>query len=657
MNIQRDFSAGNGTDRAEEAKARRIEAAKLAAARPRPTQVSNGEEAHFRASQPTSFTKGLSHDEWGLVARNEYEVCRDALTRPDPMMSGLAIAAEGRGKPARRWESPLAGHYFDNQGPDMDAVAMAPAPRLGSSELTAEMATVYAMALLRDIPFQDLAKPGSVVEHLTFPKGHGKAGERVCVGDIVDELRKLAWFDPEKTPKGFYGTALTEQEKRRRKAQWDGDKGLTIDVLFRGSTSGAKTGPYLSQFMLVGTANRTGNVPTDGYIGYGTQVIDQRCEVATKKTDFMTRWSDWLEVQNGVDTRGGEAYEDRRRFLTTPRDLATYVHFDALYQAYLNACLILLGNGGSVDMGNPISQFRDETSEGFATWGGPHILSLVTEVATRGLRAVRRQKFQVHRRARPEVIAARLAQVASGHIGGMDAKAVKLIKQMLHEFGADDPLDHTRPGLLLHWVAEHNGAVSSAKASGADKVIPPEKNWLLPMAFSEGSPMHPAYGAGHATVAGACVTILKAFFESEERYLTALDGIDRLYEAAHGKDALQAWKGASNPTIAQELDKLAANISIGRNMAGVHYYSDYYDSLRLGERIAAGILEEQMIGYSEPVRKSFTSFDGDVVTLETDGGETAASVTMTIRRDGAPVTREDWWLRHVSDYGIAAVGV
>src|SRR5206468_317619 len=32
---------------------------------------------------------------------------------------------------------------------------------------------------------------------------------------------------------------------------------------------------------------------------------------------------------------------------------------------------------------------------------------------------------------------------------------------------------------------------------------------LLPMAFPEGSPTHPSYTAGHATVAGACVTILQ----------------------------------------------------------------------------------------------------------------------------------------------------
>lgn len=31
-------------------------------------------------------------------------------------------------------------------------------------------------------------------------------------------------------------------------------------------------------------------------------------------------------------------------------------------------------------------------------------------------------------------------------------------------------------------------------------------SYLLPMAFPEGSPMHPSYGAGHGTVAGACTS-------------------------------------------------------------------------------------------------------------------------------------------------------
>src|SRR5437660_6510937 len=40
-------------------------------------------------------------------------------------------------------------------------------------------------------------------------------------------------------------------------------------------------------------------------------------------------------------------------------------------------------------------------------------------------------------------------------------------------------------------------------------------SYLLPITFPEGSPTHPSYGSGHATVAGACVTVLKAFFNTD----------------------------------------------------------------------------------------------------------------------------------------------
>ena len=63
-----------------------------------------------------------------------------------------------------------------------------------------------------------------------------------------------------------------------------------------------------------------------------------------------------------------------------------------------------------------------------------------------------------------------------------------------------------------------------------------------------------------------------------------------------------------------ELNKLAANISIGRNMAGVHYFSDYYDSLRMGEQIAIGMLEEQALCYpTDDFVLSIPTFDGDLV--------------------------------------------
>ena len=47
---------------------------------------------------------------------------------------------------------------------------------------------------------------------------------------------------------------------------------------------------------------------------------------------------------------------------------------------------------------------------------------------------------------------------------------------------------------------------------------PREGTYLLPFAFPEGSPTHPSYGAGHATVAGACVTILKSWFNENYEF-------------------------------------------------------------------------------------------------------------------------------------------
>jgi hypothetical protein len=158
------------------------------------------------------------------------------------------------------------------------------------------------------------------------------------------------------------------------------------------------------------------------------------------------------------------------------------------------------------------------------------------------------------------------------------------------------------------------------------------------MAFPEGSPMHPAYGAGHATVAGACVTILKAFFDTSAvlaKYTDPKDGKTKVAFRRLAKDdtpvlyrapaippgAAVATEGAYLDeytdedvlTLEGELNKLAANISIGRNMAGVHYFSDYYDSLRMGEEVALGILEEQALTYpTDPFVLSVPTFDGEI---------------------------------------------
>jgi len=245
-------------------------------------------------------------------------------------------------------------------------IGMASAPGLGDAELAFEMAEVFSMAIVRDIPFCKFED-----EHYR-DKNTG-----LGVPDIVDQLNSI-WS---RLPAG--DTAFT----KRRYAARVGDPGIAYDVdsgdtiltqpaisarrLFRGSGPGAKAGPWVSQFMLVGNgaadmqqlgksgvSKETCSINHDeasqrGYISYGSQVIDQRCNVFVPHLDYMLSWASWLDVQKGADVRGEYQMSRGRRFLSTPRDMATYVRFDALYQAYLNACLILLALKTDTQKGFP----------------------------------------------------------------------------------------------------------------------------------------------------------------------------------------------------------------------------------------------------------------------------------------------------------------
>ena len=132
--------------------------------------------------------------------------------------------------------------------------------------------------------------------------------------------------------------------------------------------------------------------------------------------------------------------------------------------------------------------FKTSTKqEGFGTFGGPHILSLVTEVASRALKAVWLQKWFVHRRLRPEAFAG----LINAHKTGRADYTGKIHSSILNSS-------------LLDKIFEKNEKLNKNFNRG-DK----HGTYLLPLTFPEGSPIHPSYGAGHATVAGACVTILR----------------------------------------------------------------------------------------------------------------------------------------------------
>ncbi len=125
-------------------------------------------------------------------------------------------------------------------------------------------------------------------------------------------------------------------------------------------------------------------------------------------------------------------------------------------------------------------------------------------------------------------------------------------------------------------------------------------NRLLPMAIAEGSPVHPAYGAGHAAVAGACVTIRKAWFDCGRPLVDHNKARVAFVASNDGSVLVDISAGLAAPhTIEGELNKLAANIAIGRNRGGVHHDSDDIESFRLGEEVAVRLLREPKLTCSE----------------------------------------------------------
>ncbi|MEN7344138.1 MAG: vanadium-dependent haloperoxidase, partial [Pseudomonadota bacterium] len=128
-----------------------------------------------------------------------------------------------------------------------------------------------------------------------------------------------------------------------------------------------------------------------------------------------------------------------------------------------------------------------------------------------------------------------------------------------------------------------------------DRIFSQFGNFLLPMAYPEGSPTHPAYPAGHATIAGACTTIMKAMFDEEHP-------VPDPVQTSAGGLKLAPFFGEPL-TIGGELNKLASNIALGRDIAGVHWRTDGTEGLLVGEQVAIGLLRDIKRTYNE-------AFDG-----------------------------------------------
>lgn len=349
---------------------------------------------------------------------------------------------------------------------------------------------------------------------------------------------------------------------------------VTPDLLFRGNFSGETVGPYLSQFLL-----------QPAY--FGSQPMTQQQWSYLPGYDYATDFASWLDLQNGVDTGQRNQMDPTLRYRRNGRDLASLTHMDVLFQEYFMAFLILANinatapgsftfGGARLNPGNPYLASR--TMSGFGTFGGPDMASVIGDVAVKAVNAVWYLKWFVHLRARPEAL------------GGI----VHLLKT-----GQQKYTDVRLNNIILNSKA----LATSYSAHGS---------YLLPQAFPEGSPTHPSYPTGHGTVAGACITVLKFFYDGTfvlpNPVVASDDGLSLLPYNGPGL------------TVNGELNKLGHNVSFGHGIhSSIHYRSDTDTSLLFGEAVALAFLRNRARTYAEPFTVTLQKFDGTMATISNEG--------------------------------------
>jgi hypothetical protein len=353
---------------------------------------------------------------------------------------------------------------------------------------------------------------------------------------------------------------------------YEGPKPVTTQTVFRGFTAGDIVGPFISQFFI--QPFTYGVMPFQGYS-------------TTLPGDFATDLDAFLNLQNGAPNGvPAENPDPTLKYLADGRALAEYVHNDVLYQEYLNAALMLLKMGAPLNPGNPYApqgvSLKSET--GFITFGLPMIEVLVAEVMARALKNAWFQKWFVHRMARAEETAG--------------------LVHFMKTAGKNYFLD---------------SSVLNSQAAAA--VFARNGTYFLPQSYPEGCPLHPSYPSGHATAAGAAVTVLKWFWDETAVFgkvasngktlpppLTTVDD--------GSKPVTYTGSDAGQMTVGGELNKLASNVGVGRAFAGIHWRQDFQQAMLLGEKVAISLLQDQAHLYNENYTGfTFTSFQGNKVTV------------------------------------------
>lgn len=425
-------------------------------------------------------------------------------------------------------------------------------PKVGSPEYAVELIELYWASLLRDVAF-------------TLYDGHPIVEMAVADLNRPDVLSR------------YRGPVDANTGK------------VTARLLFRGGPlpkgtnpvkiyfQGEDLGPYLSQLCLVSTS-------------MGAQKISQKISTLKAGKDFMTDPDEWYRVQQGKAPTESLLLDPTHQHMRRGRDLAAFTHVDELYQAYFVAFLVM-ANSWNVQSNPGLPYGTYQSQKAFGTLGGPDVTGVLGMVARAAINAVWYQKWVRHLRHRPEAGAGLVHLLKSGATPLPQATAAfdQSILDLLQPVLTESANQYSLPG--------------------------GPKTFLLSQAFPEGSPTHPAYPTGHGTVAGACITALKFFFDCSGH----VSNYGQVVEPVEDGLGLRPYGGpdAGQMTVNGELHKLAHNISFGHGIhGGIHWRSDTDESILLGEAVALSVLRSLVKQYSEMINVTITSCRGEAEQIK-----------------------------------------
>lgn len=352
---------------------------------------------------------------------------------------------------------------------------------------------------------------------------------------------------------------------------------FTAQTIFRGNAEGCILGPYISQLLLL-------DVPTSAATSFEQKYT-------TYDTGSRYEWgvsaAEMISIQNGI-LMGPDPVIDTPKYIYNGRNLAEAVHNDAVYQYFYQAALILLKLGAPLNPDFPTFANQDP----FITdTGVVNLLTAIANVAKLGLKHAWYWKWVKFRRLRPEAMSLWVHNVLNGVVPNS-------------------------PNYKLSNVVLTNPVVTS-EIESINSVWGYPSTYTLPLAFKEGSPAHPSYPAGHSILSGACSSILKMFFVGD----TPWTSLNPVMETDTAGDNLMPYGGSdAGMTVGTEINKLAYNVILGRDWAGVHYRTDGY--AQLGEQIAMRYMGDILSVCAEnnpdntPPSITFRRFDGTLATVK-----------------------------------------